>query len=100
MENGIYFEVFAVKDGVRYNAKIISINDVTKILTNSLMDGVGEVIGVKEENGMTVLIRCRECGNYCKNTGECNLLGHHPGENGYCSRAIPKKQYKAWEGKA
>ena len=27
MKDGIYFEIFAVKDGVRYNAKIIDAKD-------------------------------------------------------------------------
>jgi hypothetical protein len=40
MNDGIYVELFAVKDGVRYNAKIINVNDVSMVLTNSLMDGI------------------------------------------------------------
>lgn len=31
------------------------------------------------------VVRCKDCGNYCKNTGECNMFGHHPGKYGYCS---------------
>lgn len=46
--DGIYIEVFAVKDGVRYNAQVISLNDVTKTLTNSLLDGLQEIIMPKE----------------------------------------------------
>ena len=46
--DGIYFEVFAVKDGVRYNAQIISINDISKVLTNSLLDVLQEIIMPKE----------------------------------------------------
>ena len=46
--DGIYIEVFAVKDGVRYNAKVISLNDVSKVMTNSLMDGLQEIIMPKE----------------------------------------------------
>ena len=42
--DGVYIEVFAVKDGVRYNAQVISLNDVTKILTNSLLDGIQKII--------------------------------------------------------
>lgn len=38
--DGVYMELFAVKDGVRYNAKIIEMKDVANILTNSLMDGI------------------------------------------------------------
>ena len=50
MENGIYFEVFAVMNGVRYNAKIISINDVAKILTTNLLDGLAGITDVKKED--------------------------------------------------
>lgn len=31
------------------------------------------------------IVRCKECGNYCENTGECNLHGHHPKDNDFCS---------------
>ena len=51
MEDGIYFEFFAVKDGVRYNAGIMSVNTATKILTKHLLDGVQEMImGEQEES--------------------------------------------------
>ena len=33
-------ELFAVKDGVRYNAKIIDMKEVSGTLTGSLMDGI------------------------------------------------------------
>ena len=47
--DGIYIEIFAVKNGVRYNAQILDIKDVSLILTNHLMNGVGEIIGATEE---------------------------------------------------
>lgn len=40
MNDGIYVELFAVKDGVRYNAKILDMKDLTMTLTNSLVDGI------------------------------------------------------------
>lgn len=40
VEDGIYIELFAVKDGVRYNSKIVNMRDVSTLLTNSLMDGI------------------------------------------------------------
>lgn len=40
VEDGIYIELFAVKDGVRYNSKVVNIRDVSTLLTNSLMDGI------------------------------------------------------------
>lgn len=38
--DGIYVQVFAVKDGTRYDTKVISLQEVTNTLTNSLMDGI------------------------------------------------------------
>jgi hypothetical protein len=40
MDDGVYMELFAVKDGVRYNAKILNMKDATLILTNGLVDGI------------------------------------------------------------
>lgn len=48
MKDGIYFEIFAVKDGVRYNVKIIDGKEVSKIMANSVMDGLGQVIGFED----------------------------------------------------
>ena len=39
-EDGIYMELFAIKNGIRYNAKIINMRDLSVLLTNSLMDGI------------------------------------------------------------
>ena len=38
------------------------------------------------------VVRCGQCGNYCKNTGECNLYGRHPNENDFCSSG--KKEHE------
>ena len=43
MDDGVYMELFSIKDGVRYNAKIINMKEVASILTNSLMDGVDKL---------------------------------------------------------
>ena len=40
INDGIYMELFAIKNGVRCNAKIIDMKDMVNILTNSLMDGI------------------------------------------------------------
>lgn len=40
MDDGIYMELFSVKDGVRFNYKVVNMRDFTTILTNSLMDGI------------------------------------------------------------
>lgn len=43
LNDGIYMELFAVKNGIRYNAKIIDMKEVSTILTNSLMDGIAKL---------------------------------------------------------
>lgn len=43
MNDGIYMELFAIKDGVRYNAKIIDMKEVSTKLTNGLMDGIEQL---------------------------------------------------------
>ena len=53
MKDGIYFEIFAVKDGVRYNAKIIDAKEVSGIMANSVMDGLGKVIGFEDTDHPT-----------------------------------------------
>lgn len=53
MKDGIYFELFAVKDGVRYNAKIIDVKEVIGIMANSVMNGLGKVIGFEETDQST-----------------------------------------------
>jgi len=40
VNDGIYMELFAIKDGARYNAKIINMKEASAVLTNSLMDGI------------------------------------------------------------
>ena len=40
VEDGIYIELFPVKDDVRYNSKVVNIRDVSTLLANSLMDGI------------------------------------------------------------
>lgn len=40
LDDGIYTELFAVKNGIRYNAKIVDMKEVSTTLTSSLMDGI------------------------------------------------------------
>lgn len=40
LNDGCYMELFAVKDGKRYNLNIVGLRDVSIKLTNSLMDGI------------------------------------------------------------
>jgi hypothetical protein len=53
MKDGIYFEMFAMKDGVRYNAKIIDIGEVGRTIANSVFDGLGKVMGLEENANPT-----------------------------------------------
>ena len=50
MGDGIYFEIFVIKDGVRYNQNIINVGNVSEILTNSILDGLGKILGVDPTN--------------------------------------------------
>ena len=38
--DGIYMQLFCVKNGVRYDMKVFDLKEVSTILTNSLMDGI------------------------------------------------------------
>ena len=40
MDDSLYIELFAIKDGVRYNGKTIDMKEATTMLTNSLIDGI------------------------------------------------------------
>ena len=53
MKDGIYFEIFAIQNGKRYNAKIINASEVSKIMANSVMDGLGKVIGFDDADHPT-----------------------------------------------
>lgn len=44
IKDGIYVEFFAVKDGERYNVKIVSLGDIATTLTGSLMDGIENLV--------------------------------------------------------
>ena len=49
-DDGIYIQLFAVKDGVRYDMKEINLKDASAILTNSLMDGIEKLCEVNNEH--------------------------------------------------
>ena len=40
LNDGAYAELFVVKNGIRYNAKIVDMKKVSTTLTSSLMDGI------------------------------------------------------------
>ena len=50
MKDGIYFDIITIKDGVEYKGNRISILDTTKILTNSLVDGMSQILGISEKD--------------------------------------------------
>ena len=52
--DGLSAEIFAVKDGVRYDSHIVNIDDASKMLIDCLVDGIqniimGEVEGIEED---------------------------------------------------
>jgi hypothetical protein len=48
MKDGIYFEVFAMKNGIRYNTKIIDVKEANRILITCTMNGFEKIIGLEE----------------------------------------------------
>lgn len=42
-EDGLYMDLFAVKDDKRYDMKTTGIKDMTNILTNNLLDGIEKI---------------------------------------------------------
>jgi hypothetical protein len=53
MKDGLYLEIFVVKDGVRYCVKIIDSKKVSNIMANSVMDGLAKVIGIEDADHPT-----------------------------------------------
>ena len=49
MKDGIYFDIVVIKDGMTYPVKRVSVLEVSKILTNSLMDGLGKALDIPED---------------------------------------------------
>ena len=51
--DGLYAEIFAVKDGVRYDSHIVNIDDASKMLIDCLVDGIQNIImGEVEESNI------------------------------------------------
>lgn len=48
MNDGIYFDVFVIKDGIRYNVRTLPVTQVSNILTNAMLDGLGNIINIDE----------------------------------------------------
>ena len=48
MKDGIYIEVFAVKDNLRYNYKIMSLSELTQEAAKGVVDGIVNAVGMKE----------------------------------------------------
>ena len=47
MDDGIYLEFFAVKEGKRINLKIVSLRQLSNVLTNGLMDSIEEIVAIE-----------------------------------------------------
>ena len=42
-DDGIHVDIYAVKDGKRYDMKTSDIKDITKIMTDNLMNGIEQI---------------------------------------------------------
>ena len=47
MGDGIYLEIFALKEGKRINFKIVSLRQLSNVLTNGLMNSVEKLIEIE-----------------------------------------------------
>lgn len=47
MDDGIYLEIFASKGGKRINIKIVSLRQLSNVLTNGLMNSIEELIEIE-----------------------------------------------------
>lgn len=54
--------------------------------------GVFDCVNTTPTADVVKVVRCGQCGNYCKNNGECNLYGRHPNENDFCSSGIKERE--------
>ena len=50
MKDGIYLEVFAVYKGNRVNFKIISLEYLTKALTNGMLDAIQDIVELRDDS--------------------------------------------------
>ena len=47
MDDGIYLEIFAAKEGKRINLKIVSLRQLSNVLTNGLMNSIEKIIEIE-----------------------------------------------------
>lgn len=67
----------------------ISIRPVAFGTKNALQSVLG-FVNSQPTADVVEVVRCKECGSYNKNYGECTLNGSHFGENGYCCKGTRK----------
>ena len=46
LKDGMYIQPFVIKGGRRYNLNALTINEITNLLVNGVMDGVGKLFGI------------------------------------------------------
>jgi len=44
-DDGLYVQIFVIKDGVKYNVECMTLKEMALILSNSLMDGFAKICG-------------------------------------------------------
>lgn len=66
------------------------INNLKKFASLHLTTLIINLIQKQPAADVVEVVRCGQCGNYCKNTGECNLCGIHPNEKDFCSYGVKK----------
>ena len=50
LDDGMYVQPFIISGGRRYNLNVLTIKEITNLLVNSTMDGVGKLFGVNDKS--------------------------------------------------
>ncbi len=64
-----------------------TVSEDGKVIVKAVRDIVDTICPAAD---VVEVVRCGQCGNYCKNTGGCNLCGIYPNENDFCSYGVRK----------
>lgn len=79
-----YIEREALKKAL-FNSVVFSCRTVDVSRLKRSLQKIGDCIDRQPTADVVEVVRCKDCGNYNKRYGECNLNGSHFGENGFCS---------------
>lgn len=50
-ENGIYADSYVYKDGMEFPIRTLNVKDISRMLTDSLMNGLENIVNPSKESG-------------------------------------------------